>query len=323
MKTGKKQYRKSESFIANLEPLEGRQLMSVSPILLHPPTVAFVPTFTVTNTNSAGTGSFAQAIQNADSSPFGSVNINFAISGTNPIIPVNGTLPALTHSNVTIDGTTQAGGSVGLNGSVGGIMGLELSGASGCTIKGFGIANFKSSQYATAIGVYDGSNNNFSNVTINNCGIGILFDSASDGNHVSSSRIQGSLFDGICITGSGNTIGVQEPVGPYAGVVVSGSKGNGIELLGANNSIIGTQVDTCAKDCIVFDSGAASNSVSDSIVDQFSGALPWLLHRYTGRRLLQPSRPCIRLSHESHQLLGQRCNHRVVRDQRTGHRQHG
>jgi hypothetical protein len=71
------------------------------------PTVALTAvgtTFTVTNTNNSGTGSFTQAIIDANSNP-GADGIDFNIQGPGPHI-INSSLPDITET-VTIDGTTE------------------------------------------------------------------------------------------------------------------------------------------------------------------------------------------------------------------------
>jgi hypothetical protein len=72
-------------------------------------------TFTVTNTNDSGAGSFRQAILNANANPGADV-INFQIAGSNiPTIFPLSPLPDVSEA-ITIDGTTQSAGRVELRG---------------------------------------------------------------------------------------------------------------------------------------------------------------------------------------------------------------
>ena len=72
-------------------------------------------TFTVTNTDDTGAGSFRQAILNANANPGADV-INFQIAGSGiPTISLLNPLPDLSEA-VTIDGTTQAAGRVEIRG---------------------------------------------------------------------------------------------------------------------------------------------------------------------------------------------------------------
>src|SRR3989442_9321734 len=101
-------------------------------------------TFTVTNTQSSGAGSLAQAILDANANP-GADTIAFNIPGSGPrrIIAV---LPAITDT-VTIDGRTQPGYSgtpiitLDGNNSVAG-NGFTIN-APNCTVRSIAIFNFK------------------------------------------------------------------------------------------------------------------------------------------------------------------------------------
>ena len=116
--------------------------------------VAQASTFVVTNTNSSGAGSLAQAILNANGNPGPDViSFNIPGSGVHTISPTN-QLPPLTDP-VTIDGYTQPGAipnslAVGSNA----VLLIELNGAlanspyglsligGNCTIRGLIINRF-------------------------------------------------------------------------------------------------------------------------------------------------------------------------------------
>ena len=79
-------------------------------VLLYSPISA--ATFTVTNTNDAGAGSFRQAILDANAAS-GSNNIDFNIVGTSPfIITLSSQLPSV-GGNIIVDATTQSGWTLG------------------------------------------------------------------------------------------------------------------------------------------------------------------------------------------------------------------
>ncbi|HEY8401782.1 MAG TPA: gliding motility-associated C-terminal domain-containing protein [Cytophagaceae bacterium] len=112
-------------------------------------TFSIAATFTVTNINDSGPGSFRQAIIDANTNA-GTDNINFNIPGTAPFtITLWSALPAITEA-VIISGNTQPGWSEGnpvieLNGANAGVgvNGLVIALASGsCTIRGLSIINF-------------------------------------------------------------------------------------------------------------------------------------------------------------------------------------
>lgn len=106
---------------------------------------SFSATFTVSNLNDAGAGSFRQAIIDANGSA-GSDIINFSVSGTISTLSI---LPALSDV-VDIDGTSAPGYSacgfpvVALDGtSAGAANGLQfLAGASGSTLQALNVRNF-------------------------------------------------------------------------------------------------------------------------------------------------------------------------------------
>src|SRR5262249_51345413 len=124
--------RMPSAFLA-VEVLEGRQLLS---------------TFTVTNTDDAGPGSFRQAILGANANP-GRDTIAFSIGGGGPQ-PLRPTSPLPTISDaVTINGTTQPGfGFAPL---------IELTGTdAGSTANGLTITAGNSSVIALVINSFKG-----------------------------------------------------------------------------------------------------------------------------------------------------------------------
>ena len=106
---------------------------------------AWAATFTVTNTNDSGAGSFRQAILDAEAnSETDTINFNFPPGGVQTITPLS-ELPPIT-SSVIIDGTTQPG--------FGGLPIIELNGASaGDNIDGLAISFNSSSGGSTVRGL--------------------------------------------------------------------------------------------------------------------------------------------------------------------------
>lgn len=157
-------------------------------------------TFTVTNTNDAGTGSLREAITYANFMA-GTHTIKFNIPLTDPnysaatgvfTIKPASMLPYITRSNITIDGTSQAayigdtnplGPEILLDGNNNAIdNGFSIINASGITIKGFIIDNFTYGIqiYGTSAsgnfikGNYIGVNYNASDTAGNYIGIEII-----------------------------------------------------------------------------------------------------------------------------------------------------
>ena len=200
---------------APTQVLEGRR---VSPS-------AFVSTFTVTNTNDAGAGSFRQALLDANASP-GEDLIQFAIPGAGPhtIQPV--ALLPLISDPVTIDGYTQPGASPNTNGPRQGtnaVLKIELNGdagdarltidASGTVIRGL-VLNGTLAQFFIRQG---------SGSVIAGCFIG------TDPTGTIRVGVTGRV---VTVQGSGNIVG-----GPTSADrnLISGVNGEAVFLLGTNN----------------------------------------------------------------------------------------
>jgi len=186
--------------------------------------------FGVTNINDSGTGSFRQAIMDANS--MGGGTINFAIPGTgvHTISPLT-VLPTITQT-VTIDGYTQMGSSVNTNPPTKGlntVLTIELSGVN--------------------------SGSNFSGLTINasNCTVrGLVINRfVHDGIDIVGNASNGNVIEG-------NFIGTN-PAGTAA--LPNGSGGNGAIILGSgtpfNCTIGGTTPD--ARNLISGNIGTAVN----------------------------------------------------------------
>jgi parallel beta-helix repeat protein len=216
-------------------------------------------TFTVTNTNDTGSGSFRDAIQKANSSSGADV-INFKIgSGLKTITPRSG-LPTLTGPT-TVDATTQGGYSgkpiIELRGSSagGGKMGLMISGGSS-TVKGLIINRFSS------VGVLllnKGGN------TIKNCWIGVDANGTGDA---------GNGDKGIIIQSSGNTIGGSSSTDRN---IISGNGTHGIQVYtsaASGNKILGNYIgtdytgtrDLGNSGCGIAVRSAGSNSIGNNTI---------------------------------------------------------
>ena len=162
-----------------LEVLESRDLLA---------------TFTVTNLKNAGTGSFRQAIIEANKQP-GADTIDFGVAGTIRISRTS--LPAITN-NVTIDGTTAPG----WNGSP--VVTINFQGSKGLNFaKGADGSTFSSLSLVRAGNA--GVTLSASNVTVEGNFIGLQ----SNG-----TTIAGNRGDGVRINASshGDLIGRTDPV---------------------------------------------------------------------------------------------------------------
>lgn len=182
-------------------------------------------TFTVTNTNDSGPGSFRQAILGSNGTP-GLDTINFSIGGGPQTITPTSSLPTITDP-VIIDATTQPGyaGSpiIELNGAGAGAgaNGLYIT-AGNSIVKGLVISRFQP--------IFFGGGGN-----------GILLETGGGnrivgsfiGTNVAGTVAMGNGGDGILISNSaGNVIGDSDLFVP--GNVISGNT-NGVRILGASN----------------------------------------------------------------------------------------
>ncbi len=228
-----------------VETLEGRQLLS---------------TFTVTNNNDHGPGSFRQAILSSNATSGSAANtINFQISGGGvQTIALQSALPAVTHA-VTIDGTTQPGigtaPRIVLNGTNAGTgsAGLSLR-APHISVKDIAIDGY--GEYGIAI-YGDGSSED----TITDDYIGLT----PAGNTAAGNGWGGIL---LCIGTHDNTI---------SGNVISGNVGPGLEIHGGSFSnvvegnLIGTNASETAAlgnstEGILITTGSYSNIIGGTTV---------------------------------------------------------
>ncbi len=228
-----------------LEVLESRDLLA---------------TFTVMNLQNAGTGSFRQALIEANENP-GADTIDFDVAGTIRIS--RRSLPAITDT-VTIDGTTAPGfngspvvtinfqGSRGLNfargadGSTLSSLSLVRAGNAGVTLSASGV---------TVEGNYIGVQSNGTSVA-GNRGDGVRINASSHGDLIGrtdpvtsvnyyqlSNVISGNGGNGIGVYGaSGNTIAMNNIGTDSSGTLKRGNAENGILVTdGASANLIGGQ----------------------------------------------------------------------------------
>ena len=228
------------------------------------PTTPFV--FTVTNTNDSGTGSFRQAIMDANS--MGGGMITFAIPGTGVHTISPGTvLPTITQT-VTIDGYTQLGSSANTNPPTMGlntILQIELSGvnsgsnfsgliinADNCIVRGLVINRF----VHDAIDVFSNGNvikGNFigtnpagtAALPNGSGGLGAVILSSSNntvGGTTPEARnlISGNIGTAVDLSnGTGNTVQGNLIGTDVTGTVALGNTGVGVNVGGGSNDVVG------------------------------------------------------------------------------------
>ena len=226
-------------------------------------------TFTVTNLNDSGLGSFRAAIlaANADSSGL-PVDIKFAVNG---VIHLASDLPAISKAT-RIDGTSApayaAAGHPVVEIDFNNHAGLNFSsGSSGSTLLGLALGN--------AAG--NGVTLNASTITINKNYIGLHVDGSAFGNS----------GDGVFVSSlsSYNKIGDNPTAASgFIGNVISGNGGNGVSLHGSYGNIlvdnhIGTNVEGSAaiangQNGILLTDGAGGNVIGGTaFVDTSTGAV--------------------------------------------------
>lgn len=244
-----------------------RWILGLSLVVL--PVSAEALVFTITNTNTSGAGSLAQAITSANASSNNDV-INFAIPGDGPHV-IAGTLPAILNP-VTIDGYTQAGSSQNTktDGTTDAVLQVELDASAvapggamlridngNVTIRGIAISNIPAG--AAGIEVSEGSlgthtiRGNFLGTDATGTmggsdGIGLLVhDTATIGGVAAADRnlVSGNGEAGIDLRGPSSTV-----VNNLVGVDADGLPlGNGIGIristaAAAGNVIGGTAAGT-------------------------------------------------------------------------------
>ncbi|MGA9773839.1 MAG: BACON domain-containing carbohydrate-binding protein [Blastocatellia bacterium] len=193
-------------------------------------------TFTVTNTNDSGAGSFRQAISSANSSA-GADQISFSIPGTGTqSITLLSPLPAITGA-VTIDGTTQSPGSSAPP--------IELIGSNlGLGIKAMSIAGGNSTVRGLAI-------NRFNGTAIELTGGGSdIIEGNYIGTNAAGNASQGNAEVAVLISaGSGHLIGGTTVA---ARNLLSGNTGQGVLVLGPtmNHIVRGNYIGTDATGAI-------------------------------------------------------------------------
>ena len=200
-------------------------------------------TYSVSNTNDAGAGSFRQALLDANANA-GLDSIYFNIAGTGPhtIQPV--TLFPLITSPVLIDGITQSGASCsggGLWSGAGHTLMIELDGSALTVSTQSGLELRSGSQGSTIMGLVI---NNFpsSGIRVDNSG-NTTISCNYLGTDVTGTLDRGNGEDGLTMSGDNNTIG-----GTTAGSgnLISGNDDDNFDLGGDNNVVmrnfIGTNV---------------------------------------------------------------------------------
>ncbi len=255
-------------------------------------------TYTVTNTNDSGVGSFRQAILDANANA-GADTIIFNIAGSGTqIINMSSALPTIT-GQVTIDGTTQTGYTAGsfipvvIDGNNLNANGLTLGvGSSNSVIRGLVIRDFEggfgieiqaTSMYNTIsnnfIGRMDSNGNSVANES-NNWGIVVrsgfntIGGTTSTGNVMSGNFNQGIQIDGVQNTVAGNIVGLNA-AGTTA--IANGSHGIWVTANGAGTIIGGTTagarniISGNSWDGIVIDGGNGQTMRSVSIQGNYIG----------------------------------------------------
>ncbi|RLS51385.1 MAG: DUF4347 domain-containing protein [Planctomycetota bacterium] len=231
--------------------------------LLHSEWNALLNTFSVTNTNDSGAGSFRQAILDANALG-GTDSISFNISA--PLVAgahtinLTSALPSITGT-IVIDGTTDSDFSgtpiIELNGAGAGVgaNGLRLgTGSSGSTIRGLVINRFADD----GIQVDADSTGNF--IVGNYIGI-----------DVTGTVVLGNTDDGIDINGNGNTIGGSTAADRN---VVSGNSNHGVRIsTGSNNVISGNYIDTNATGTSALGNASSGVRISGGSANNTIGGL--------------------------------------------------
>ena len=201
-------------------------------------------TFTVTNIDDTGAGSFRQAILDANAAP-GADTIAFNIpgAGVHTISPVTA-LPFITDP-VVIDGYSQPGASPntdpeGFNGT----LLIELSGASSAPMNGLGISAGGSTVRGLVINRFAGLSTDSGNAILLNTNGGNHIEGNFLGTDAGGTTAQGNEDDAIIVGSDGNFIGGPTPA---ARNVISANGRVSLFIITSGNVVqgnfIGTQKD--------------------------------------------------------------------------------
>jgi parallel beta-helix repeat protein len=250
-------------------------------------TTAIAETITVTNTNNTGAGSLRQAIldANVDPSPT-TILFNIPGSGAKTIVVPDGALPPITAPLSIIGDNAGTGQLIIENGAIN-IPGIDIGfqfqgGASGSEIRDITITGF-----VFGVNILGTANTTIQfNRFINNYGIDIRdentqgtfiranFHTASVNGvrGVLSTGSRGLLMLGESITNENvvllNTVGAQiGGVAPGAPNTITGSKSNGLELVGNTNSlIINNTISRHLGNGIVLSNGGFGNTLEGNVL---------------------------------------------------------
>ena len=223
--------------------------------------------FEITNTNDSGTGSFRQAITDANAAA-GTDTITFAIPGTGPFtIQPGSALPTITDP-VVIDGYSQAGSSLASDRGPATLM-IEINGTNAGSVDGLTVTGGNSVIRGLCINRFLGSG-----IRVESSG-----GSTIEGNHVGTSIAgdvdQGNGSHGVVTYNSvNNTIG-----GTTAETrnVVSGNDVSGIYVVGpscAGNTVQGNYVGTDATGTADLGNGNHGINVNNAPGTTVGGTTP-------------------------------------------------
>lgn len=204
---------------------------------------ALLTTFTVTNLNDSGEGSFRQALISANSAP-GADDIEFDVEGT---ITLNSSLPAITDT-VNIDGTSAPGyedapvveidynGKAGLTFVAGSdhswveALALVHGSGSGVTIKGAGDIRVEDNYIGLDLDGVTAEGNRGNGIEV----------TGSNGNRFAGNVISSNEKSGISLnTSNGNVIHLNYIGTDSTGTIARGNAGDGISLTKSNDNLIG------------------------------------------------------------------------------------
>jgi parallel beta-helix repeat protein len=237
--------------------LSGKSLRKILPAVALLCTFALhANTYTVTNTNNSGSGSFRQAILDANSNAGADIiKFSIAVSGVQTI-SLTSSMDSITGP-VTIDGTTEGGYSgtplIFIDGTSAGVDGIAIpltATATNSVVKGLAIGNFQEfAMYIEASGCtvtncYIGTDAAGTTAEPNSVALFVTGASCTIGGTSASLRnlISGNSFYGIELLANAAGCTIQ---GNYIGVDINGTStlangGDGIFSICANTTVGGT-----------------------------------------------------------------------------------
>lgn len=261
----------------------------VASLLLLTPEPASAATFTVTNTNDSGAGSFRRAIEDANNTP-GADTINFDIPGAGPhTISPTSRMPLITDP-VTINGYSQPGSKP--NSSATGndaVLKVELDGSKAGSSDGLWILAANSTVKGITINRFDRNGvliccDSMTSIPLT----GVRIEGNFIGTDPSGTLDRGNRVAGVSVQAGRHTVGGTTPA---ARNVISGNSSEGVVIAPANatnNKIMGNYIGTDKSGTADLGNDLGGVSISDASNNTVGGTVSGARNVISGNGTIRP-----------------------------------